>query len=157
MEEVARAAGVSRSTAYRRFPTKEDVVLEIPNRWLVAYDEAVAGLDPTASLVEALEIAAGAVAAHIDANIDRVRTAYAILAEAPSLNVAGVANTEWLQRIAELARRHGGHDEETAKVIAGAYMGGLDAMMFHWASGGGAGSVVDATRRAHERMKSILD
>lgn len=156
MEEVARAAGVSRSTAYRRFPTKEDVVLDIPNRWLEAYDEAIDGLARDTGLAEALEIAANAVAGHIDANIDRVRTAYAILEEAPSLNVAGVANAEWLQRIAALARRHGGHDDESAKVIAGAYMGGLDAMMFHWASTGGGGSVAEATRRAHERMKPIL-
>jgi AcrR family transcriptional regulator len=156
MEEVARAAGVSRSTLYRRFPTKEDVVLEIPNRWLEVYDEAIEGLDPDTDLVRALEIAASAVATHIDANIDRVRTAYAILAEAPSINVAGIANAEWLHRIADLARRHGGHDHESAKVIAGAYMGGLDAMIFHWASTGGAGSVVEATHRAHERMKLIL-
>ncbi|MEM7285227.1 MAG: TetR family transcriptional regulator [Actinomycetota bacterium] len=156
MEEVARTAGVSRSTAYRRFPTKEDVVLEIPNRWLEVYDGAVAGLEPGVGFVEAIEIAATAVASHIDADIDRVRTAYAILEEAPSLNVAGVANAEWLRRIAELAERRGGHDAETAKVIAGAYMGGLDAMMFHWASTGGAGSVVEATRRAHDRMRPIL-
>ena len=156
MEEVARAAGVSRSTAYRRFPTKEDVVLEIPNRWLDAYDEAVADLPADLDLLDAIEVGALAVARHIDANIDRVRTAYEILDEAPSLNVAGVANAEWLKRIADLARRHGGHDDESAKVIAGAYMGGLDAMMFHWASTGGTGSVVDATRRAHDRMKPIL-
>jgi AcrR family transcriptional regulator len=156
MEEVARAAGVSRSTAYRRFPTKEDVVLEILNRWLEAYDEAIEGLDPDTDLVAALEIATRAVATHIDANIDRVRTAYAILEEAPSLNVTGVANAVWFNRITELARRHGGHDDESAKVIAGAYMGAVDAMMFHWASAGGAGSVVEATRRVHERMKPIL-
>lgn len=156
MEEVARAAGVSRSTAYRRFPTKEDMVLEIPNRWLEVYDEAIESLDPDTDLVGALEIAASAVATHIDGNIDRVRTAYAILAEVPSLKVTSIANAEWLHRIAELARRHGGHDDESAKVIAGAYMGGLDAMMFHWASTGGAGSVVDATHRAHERMQPML-
>ena len=156
MEEVARSAGVSRSTAYRRFPTKEDVVLEIPNRWLEAYDEAITDLPADLDLVEAIQIGAIAVARHIDANIDRVRTAYAILDEAPSLNVAGIANTEWLKRIAHLAHRHGGHDEETAKVIAGAYMGALDAMMFHWASTGGTDSVVEATRRAHERLEPIL-
>ncbi len=156
MEEVARAAGVSRSTAYRRFPTKEDVVLEIPNRWLDAYDTAVAALPVDADLLTAVETAALAVATHIDADIELVRGAYAILDEAPSLNVAGVANAEWLKRMAELAMKHGGHDEEAAKVIAGAYMGGLDAMMFHWASTGGTDSVVEATRRAHERLKPIL-
>ena len=116
----------------------------------------MADLPDDADLVTAVETAATAVAAHIDADLDLVRAAYAILAEAPSLNVAGVANTEWLKRMATLAVRHGGHDEETAKVIAGAYMGGLDAMMFHWASTGGTGSVVDATRRAHERLTPVL-
>ena len=68
MEEVARAAGVSRSTAYRRFPTKEDVVLEIPNRWLDAYDDAdCRSAGDEVGLVEALEVAALAVARHIDA------------------------------------------------------------------------------------------
>ena len=84
MEEVARSAGVSRSTAYRRFPTKEDVVLDIPNRWLDAYDDAVADLPADLGLVDAIEIAATAVARHIDANIDRVRTAYATTPKTPT-------------------------------------------------------------------------
>ena len=70
--------------------------------------------------------------------------------------MAGVANVEWLQRLARLATTHGGHDPETAKVIAGAYLGGLDAMMFHWASSGGTDSVIDATRRTHDRLRPIL-
>lgn len=157
MAEVAEAAGVSRSTAYRRFPTKEDVVLAIPNRWLDVFDDAVADLAADTDVATAVETAAMAVAAHIDADLDRVRTAYAILDEEPSLKVTGVAGGQWVKRVAALIRDHSDHDAESAAVLAGAYMGGIDATMFHWAAGGGTGSVVDATRRAHGRLVKLFD
>ena len=34
MDDVAAAAGVSRRTAYRHFPSKDDLVFEQPRRWL---------------------------------------------------------------------------------------------------------------------------
>ena len=157
MEEVARAAGVSRSTAYRRFPTKEDIVLDVPGEWLTAFDDAVAELPADASLRDAVELGALAVATHIDANLDRVRAAYAILDEAPELNVTGVGGSDWLKRVAGLARDLGGHDDEAAKVIAGAVMGAIDAMMFHWAATGGTTPVVDATRKVLDRLRPLLD
>lgn len=156
MEEISSAAGVSRSTAYRRFPTKEDVVLEIPRRWLNAYDDAVAELADDLDFEGSLRLASLAVAAHIDGDLDLVRTAYRILDEAPSLNVAGVATTAWLQRVAELARTRGGLDDEAATIVAGAYLGGLDAMMFHWAATGGRESVTAATERTHALMRPML-
>lgn len=99
MEEVSLAAGVSRSTAYRRFATKEDLVLEVPRRWLAVFDEAVEAMpfdSPLGAVVEASTIA---VARHIDAHRDTVRTAYAILEDAPSLQQAGVSTTAWITRI----------------------------------------------------------
>ncbi|MGC4935881.1 TetR/AcrR family transcriptional regulator [Gordonia sp. DT30] len=63
VDEVARRAGVSRSTLYRRFPNKETLLLgvaaELYERGMVRLDEAVRGLGPRAAVVEAF--AAGAV------------------------------------------------------------------------------------------------
>ncbi len=156
MEEIAAAAGVSRSTAYRRFPTKEDVVLDVPKRWLGAFDEARVGLPPDTSLADALGTCVVAVAAHIDDHLDLVRTAYHVLDEAPHLRVSGVATAEWVERVVAVVSAFSDFEPERAAIVAGAYLGAIDAMMARWAGDGGTGSVAAATRRLHDRLEVLL-
>lgn len=157
MEQIATAAGVSRSTAYRRFPTKEDVVLEIPTRWLEAFDGAAATLSDDSTLSDAFAVTALAVAQHIDDNLDQVRAAFKVLDEAPSLASAGVATTAWLGRMVGLVERFGDQDAEAGAVLAGAYLGGIDAMMAQWAMAGGRESVVASTKRLIKQLQPLLD
>ncbi len=156
MDDIAKAAGVSRSTAYRRFPSKEDVVLEVAKRWLDAFDTAADDLSSDTPLTEAIAQATRAVATHIDDNMEIARASYAILEQAPTLKVSGIATTEWASRMVALIERHGDVDRETAAVIAGAYLGALDAMMVHWASTGDRESVVAATRRVIDLLRPVL-
>ncbi len=154
--DIAEAAGVSRSTAYRRFATKDDVILDVPRRWLDAFDAAVTQLDDDAGIDEAIEATTLAVAAHIDDNIGIVMEAYHVLEQAPALQVSGVATTQWRQRMTALLERHGNHDAETNEIIAGAYLGAIDAVMFHWVAEGGTESVVTAIRRLHGLLRPLL-
>lgn len=158
MEEIATAAGVSRSTAYRRFPTKEDVVLEIPRRWLDAFDEAIATLPDDTSLQAATRATCRAVAAHIDGDAPTVLAAYAVLEQAPSLQSSGIATRAWLERIVAMVERFGpaGISPATSGVVAGAYLGALDAMMQHWAADGGTASVTETTEALVDRLEPIL-
>lgn len=156
MEQVARVAGVSRSTVYRRFPTKDDVVLEVPRRWLGAFDDAAADLSDGTPLVEAVSAVTLAVSRHIDANQSTVRIAYAILETVPSLQQSGVATAAWLERFVRLLDRFGEVDVETARTVAGAYLGAIDAMMQHWAITGGTSSVEASSRRLIQRLEPIL-
>lgn len=157
MDDIATAAGVSRSTAYRRFPTKDHVVLEVPGRWLVAFDEAVDALPDETSLADAVRAACMAVAHHIDANSETVLDAYAVLAQAPSLQTAGVATTAWLERTAGVVERFGDVDAETAGIVSGAHLGAIDAMMGEWASSGGVGSVAARTDTLLTTLRPLLD
>ena len=158
MDEIARAAGVSRSTAYRRFPTKEDVVLEVPRRWLAAYDLAVDALPEDTTLPDAIRAACLAVADHIDTETATVLAAYAVLEQAPSLQSSGMASRAWTERIVTMIDRFGPGDvaPEVSGIVAGAYLGALDAMMQRWADDGGTGSVTDATERLVDRLETIL-
>lgn len=57
MDAIARAAGVSRSTLYRRFPSKENLLIALANqvfeRGMTELEDAVRGLKPADAVVEA--------------------------------------------------------------------------------------------------------
>lgn len=160
MEEVAQAAGVSRSTAYRRFASKDDLVLEIPRRWLATFDRAASDLAPGTCLADAVTAVTLAVSRHIDEHHATVRTAYAILETVPSLQQSGVATVAWLERFVRLFDEFSDPtattDAGTARTIAGAYLGAIDAMMQHWAMTGGTASVEQSSRRLLDRLEPIL-
>ncbi len=156
MEEVAQAAGVSRSTLYRRFPTKEDLVLEVPQRWMVVFDHAVDALPLNASIGDAIGEPVLAVASHVDQHKEIARTAYQILGQSPTLQQSGLATTTWLGRITAIFARFSTADTETSLVLAGAYFGAIDAMMLHWATTGATSSVTEQTTRLLARLEPIL-
>ena len=60
IEDVAARAGVSRSTVYRRFPTKDDLFEKVVRReaelFFTTLDEATSGCDPQEAVVEAFAL-----------------------------------------------------------------------------------------------------
>jgi len=157
MEHIAEHAGVSRSTLYRRYRSKEDIVLEVPRAWLGAWDRAIDELADEATLAEAMAVGCRAVAAEIDASADRVLLAYAALSESPTLQSSGVASRDWLERIAALVHEKKPElDRFDALTIAGAHLGAIDTMMLAWAASGGDHSVVEATDRVLERLAALV-
>ncbi len=60
IEDVAARAGVSRSTIYRRFPTKDDlfghVVRREAQQFFTTLDRATAGCDPQQAVIEAFAL-----------------------------------------------------------------------------------------------------
>ena len=155
MEEIAVAADVSRRTVYRRFPTKGHVVLAVPLRWLEVWDEAVdkASGSPPSVVAEAASLAVGG---YIDAHRTDVLTAYAALAESPSLESAGTIHHEWISRIVALLELEPEPlPSATQHVIAGAYMGAIDAMLGQWVRTGGEGSVLAETEAVISRLRPV--
>lgn len=60
IEDVAARAGVSRSTVYRRFPTKDELFARVVRREAAQFfrtlDEATAGCDPRQAVIEAFAL-----------------------------------------------------------------------------------------------------
>lgn len=65
IEDIATRAGVSRSTIYRRFPTKDDlfghVVRREAERFFSTLDQATTGRDPREAVIEAFVLGVGLV------------------------------------------------------------------------------------------------
>jgi len=157
MEQIAEHAGVSRSTLYRRYSNKEEIVLDVPRSWLAAWDAAIEALGPDESLLDAMAAGCYAVADEIDGSTERVLAAYAALSESPTLQSSGAASADWLSRMVDLVlERSADIDRFDATVIAGAYMGSIDTMMASWAASGGSTSVRDATDRVLDHLAPIL-
>ncbi|MFW0788452.1 TetR/AcrR family transcriptional regulator [Gordonia sp. CPCC 205333] len=62
VDRVAESAGISRRTFYRRFPSKDDLLIalfeRVAKQAMKQIDHATAGLDPQETVVEAFTIAA---------------------------------------------------------------------------------------------------
>lgn len=99
MAEVATEAGVSRRTAFRYFPSKDDLVMEYPAEWFLAFNNSIAehpGLTPG----ERIREASYAVASHIESDPDGVRQLFGLAFAHPS--IAGryaASSAQWIERI----------------------------------------------------------
>jgi hypothetical protein len=85
-----------------------------------------------------------------------VRTAYAALAQSPTLETAGTSNRQWVARLVALLEREPTPVGPAMQhVIAGAYLGAIDAMMVQWVNSGGTGLVLTNTETVLERLRPV--
>lgn len=157
MATIADVAGVSRSTAYRRFESKDDILLETPRQWLAIWDERRAELAGEPPL-EVLAECARAVAAHVDTNRDEIMLAIQALAGAPHLAASSAATDAWSRRLFDLVAADpaaAGLSEVERRIVAGAYKGGIDAVLDYWVAGTGATSIADGIEEMLTRLAPV--
>ena len=146
MGDIADAAGVSRRTLYRHFPTKERIVLDLPVEWTAVWDETVAGLPADTSALDAVEEITRTIAGRLDQERDRMRRVWRVVEATPALEPAFLANRAWTERILALMadpRRGPVVPSARSLTIAGAYLGAIDVAMAHWAAGDDDRTVTD--------------
>jgi AcrR family transcriptional regulator len=142
MEDVAVAAGVSRRTAYRHFPSKDDLVFEQPRRWLGHFDAEIATTHPGETMRQLCRRGLLAVAELIQANAESVLAAYSVFRATPSLRGAnGRIEDEWFERYVDLftpSRRPGSARALELATVAGALVGTTTMLVAVWAARPGA-------------------
>lgn len=148
MEDVAVAAGVSRRTAYRHFPSKEDLVFEQPRRWLAHFNDEVSVRPRGESLHETCRRGVLAVAVLIDETASSVLPAYSVFRATPSLRGSnGRIADEWYQRYIELLtprRPPSAARSLQIATVAGALVGVTTMLVAEWAA-----------RHPHARMADL--
>lgn len=137
MADVAEAAGVSRRTAYRHYPNKEDLIFEHPRRWLEVFHGVIGSREPGEPTMDLCHRAVLAVAAAIEETKDEVLPGYGVVAANPSLRSRYArTNRDWLDAYVDLIVADLDGDDATAilqaSVTAGALVGGTDRAVIHW-------------------------
>jgi AcrR family transcriptional regulator len=158
MEEVADAAGVSRRTAYRHFPSKDDLVFEQPRRWLAHFDGEIATRHPGESMRELCRRGLLAVAQLIDSTSSSVLPAYSVFHATPSLRGANARiQDDWFERLVVLltpSRPPGASRRLQIATIAGALVGTTTMLVAVWATEPGA-AIVAMTEAALDQLDPI--
>ena len=158
MDDVADAAGVSRRTAYRHFPTKDDLVFEQPRRWLTHFDAELANPRPGESLRDRCRRGLIAVARLIDATANSVLPAYSVFSATPSLRGRnGLIQDEWSARLVDLltpSRRPTAAKRLQIATLAGALVGTTTILVATWASEP-SGDIVAMTSAALDQLDPI--
>jgi AcrR family transcriptional regulator len=159
MEEVADAAGVSRRTAYRHFPSKDDLVFEQPRRWLGHFNDVVATRRPGEPLQELCRRGLIAVAELIEANAESVLAAFSVYRSTPSLRGGnGRIEDEWFERYMELlvpSRRIGRARTLQIATVAGALVGTTTMLVAVWAAARPDADMVAMTNAVLDQLGPI--
>lgn len=133
MADVADEAGVSRRTAFRYFPSKDDLVMYHPAEWLAVFDKSLEAHHDR-PLVDRLSMAADAVADRIEENPVAVRQLFGLAFVHPSL--AGryaVSSRLWIERITVDIHRDVANEDD-ARMLAAALMGVINTVGETWAA-----------------------
>jgi AcrR family transcriptional regulator len=159
MDDVADAAGVSRRTAYRHFPSKDDLVFEQPRRWLVHFNHEID--EPRAGETQRERCRRGilAVGQLIQAHAGSIAAAYGVMLATPSLRgYNGRTEDEWFERYMELLTPPGAVDPARAlqvATVAGALVGTTKALVAVWAAGQPDADMTAMTRAALDQLDPI--
>ncbi len=157
VEEICDAAEVSPSTFFRYFPSKAEVVLwdEYDPQIIQIFKEQPNTLTPIEALRNALRAVFGRLSAEQEAEQRQRMTL--ILAE-PELRAAMLSELDRTARLLAdlLAKRTGGDPGEFAvRVVAGAVVGAMTAVMFEAADNPGA-DVPDLLDQALAQLEAGL-
>jgi AcrR family transcriptional regulator len=159
MEDVAVAAGVSRRTAYRYFPNKEDLVFEQPRRWLDHFNAEVADRRANETMRQLCRRGLLAVAKLIQSNANSVLSAYSVFLATPSLRGRnGRIEDEWYARYIDVLTPAGGVGPGRAlqiATVAGALVGTTTMLVAMWARNQPGADIVTMTRAVLDQLDPI--
>jgi AcrR family transcriptional regulator len=159
MDDVAAAAGVSRRTAYRHFPNKDDLVFEQPRRWLAHFNAEVAERRRGESPYQQCRRGVVAVAELIQSDADTVLAAYAVYRATPSLRGRnGRTEDEWFERYVDLLTPAGKVSAKRAlevATVAGALVGTTTMLVAVWAAEQPDADIVAMTRTVLDQLDPI--
>lgn len=159
MTDVAEAAGVSRRTLYRYFPTKEDIVFESPREWLAIFESVVATREDGEPTRDLIVRAVMAVTEHLTDNRDRIVEEFALLQSSVALRARrGSSDDEWIGRYLELLGPDVEGDADgllQAVVCAMALVGAQNALVAVWATGPPDVHLADMARRTFAQVDSV--
>ena len=137
VDDVADEAGVSRRTVYRHFPSKDEPVLENPQRWLEHFDREVSRRQPDESIHDLCCRGVMSVAQLIEDNAYSVVAAYTVYSATPSLRGRnGKSEDDWFERYLALLTPDELPDPATMlqiATVAGSLVGTSKALVAVWA------------------------
>lgn len=160
MDDVAAAAGASRRTVYRHFPTKGDLVFERPRGWVRLFADVVADARPGESGLDRCWRGLRAVAELVDATDEAVFVGFQIYLQIPSLRGSHARlDDEVFALIAVLADAdlpdYDDKPTDTA-LIAGALVGTLNGVLVAWATQWPDKTMTELMAHALDRISPAL-
>lgn len=147
IDQIAAAAGVSRRTFFRYFPTKAAVVFPYAEERLARF-RALLEPEPREAPVETVLRACRAVAREFQEHKDQLVFQANLIESAPELQARERdLDHAWEDALADAlsktrhGRRRGAAAQRQAAIVAGAIMGALRAVVRAWYASGGSGDL----------------